>query len=146
METFTAFEYAVASTAEIIKEVRPGQGTTPTPCAEWDVRSLLNHVIGTLWLAEALFTGQAPRILARSRRVMDRAGPDHHHQPVIHAVQDPVHGVARVMHGLRGPVGARELADQVGRGRQLLDLLDPEIVGHVSHALAPSVFHDRIHW
>src|SRR6185437_12144820 len=61
MDTFTAFEYAVASTAEIIKGVRPGQGTAPTPCTEWDVRSLLSHVIGTLWLAEGLFTGQAPR-------------------------------------------------------------------------------------
>jgi uncharacterized protein (TIGR03086 family) len=61
MDTFTAFEYAVASTAEIIKGVRPGQGTAPTPCTKWDVRSLLSHVIGTLWLAEGLFTGQAPR-------------------------------------------------------------------------------------
>jgi uncharacterized protein (TIGR03086 family) len=61
MDTFTAFEYAVASTAEIIKGVRPGQEAAPTPCTEWDVRSLLSHVIGTLWLAEGLFTGQAPR-------------------------------------------------------------------------------------
>src|SRR2546430_5055530 len=60
MVAFTAFEYAVASTAEIIKGVRPGQGTAPTPCTKWDVRSLLSHVIGTLWLAESLFTGQAP--------------------------------------------------------------------------------------
>jgi len=61
METFTAFEYAVTSTAEIIKGVRPGQATAPTPCAEWDVRALLGHVIGTLWLAEGLFTGQQTR-------------------------------------------------------------------------------------
>jgi len=61
METFTAFDYAVASTAEIIKGTGPDQAGLPTPCAEWDVRALLSHVIGTLWLTEALFTGQAPR-------------------------------------------------------------------------------------
>jgi len=61
METFTAFEYAVTSTAEIIKDVRPGQATARTPCTEWDVRTLLGHVIGTLWLTEGLFTGQPPR-------------------------------------------------------------------------------------
>ena len=61
METFTAFEYAVASTAEIIKGTAPDQAGLPTPCSEWDVRALLSHVIGTLWLTEALFTGQAPR-------------------------------------------------------------------------------------
>jgi uncharacterized protein (TIGR03086 family) len=61
METFSAFEYAVASTAEIIKGTGPDQGGLPTPCTEWDVRALLSHVIGTLWLCEALFTGQPPR-------------------------------------------------------------------------------------
>ena len=61
METFTAFEYAVASTAGIIKGTGPDQAGLPTPCSEWDVRALLSHVIGTLWLTEALFTGQAPR-------------------------------------------------------------------------------------
>jgi len=61
METFTAFEYAVGSTAEIIKGIGPGQAAGPTPCTEWDVRALLSHVIGTLWLAECLFTSQAPR-------------------------------------------------------------------------------------
>jgi uncharacterized protein (TIGR03086 family) len=61
METFTAFEYAVASTAEIIKGTASDQADLPTPCSEWDVGALLSHVIGTLWLTEALFTGQAPR-------------------------------------------------------------------------------------
>src|SRR5487761_1317518 len=61
MESFTAFEYAVASTAGVIKGMLPGQADEPTPCSEWDVRALLSHVIGTLWLAEALFTDRAPR-------------------------------------------------------------------------------------
>src|SRR5262245_46388519 len=61
MELFTAFERAVASTAEIVKATPADKLDAPTPCTEWDVRALLNHVIGTLWLAEALFGDQAPR-------------------------------------------------------------------------------------
>ena len=60
MELFAAFEGSVASTAGIVKAA-PSQLDAPTPCAEWDVRALLNHVIGTLWLAEALFSDQPPR-------------------------------------------------------------------------------------
>jgi uncharacterized protein (TIGR03086 family) len=61
MELFPAFEQAITSTANILKEVRADQASAPTPCAEWDVRALLNHVIGTLWLSEALFSDRAPR-------------------------------------------------------------------------------------
>jgi hypothetical protein len=39
MELLTAFEGAVASTAEIVKSAPPGQLDGPTPCAEWDVRA-----------------------------------------------------------------------------------------------------------
>jgi len=61
MELFPAFEHAVASTAEIVKATPASRLGGPTPCAEWDVSALLNHVIGTLWLAEGLFPDQSPR-------------------------------------------------------------------------------------
>jgi uncharacterized protein (TIGR03086 family) len=61
MESYAAFEQAVASTAETVKGVRADRMAAPTPCMEWDVRTLLNHVLGTLWLSEALFTDAAPR-------------------------------------------------------------------------------------
>src|SRR5215469_1342549 len=61
MDLFTAFDHAVASTAEIVKATPAEQLDAPTPCTEWDVHALLNHVIGTLWLAEGLFGDQAPR-------------------------------------------------------------------------------------
>jgi uncharacterized protein (TIGR03086 family) len=61
MDLFPAFERAVASTAEIAKATPGGRLDAPTPCTEWDVRMLLNHVIGTLWLAEALFGDRPPR-------------------------------------------------------------------------------------
>src|SRR6516162_4292466 len=61
MELLTAFEGAVASTAEIVKSTPADAMGAPTPCTEWDVRALLSHVIGTLWLAEGLFSDQPPR-------------------------------------------------------------------------------------
>lgn len=61
MELYEAFDRAVASTAAFVKTVRPDQADAATPCTEWDVRDLLNHTIGTLWLAEALLTDRTPR-------------------------------------------------------------------------------------
>ena len=61
MELFTAFDRAVASTADVVKATAADQMSARTPCTEWDVRALLNHMIGTLWLAEALLANQAPR-------------------------------------------------------------------------------------
>lgn len=61
MESYAAFEQAVMSTAGIVKIVRQDQMTAPTPCSEWDVRALLNHVIGTLWLGHALLGDSEPR-------------------------------------------------------------------------------------
>jgi uncharacterized protein (TIGR03086 family) len=61
MDAYAAFEQAVASTAEVVMGVAADQLAAPTPCAEWDVRALLNHVIGTLWLSDALLTDAAPR-------------------------------------------------------------------------------------
>jgi uncharacterized protein (TIGR03086 family) len=44
---------ALASTARILANVGAGQWTAPTPCAGWDVRALVNHVVsGNLWAAE----------------------------------------------------------------------------------------------
>jgi len=63
MDQFTSFEQAVASTAEIVKGTPASQMGAPTPCTEWDVRALLNHIIGTLWLADGLFTDHEPRYL-----------------------------------------------------------------------------------
>ena len=36
---------AFASTRAVLAQVRPGQLGDPTPCASWDVRAVVNHVI-----------------------------------------------------------------------------------------------------
>jgi uncharacterized protein (TIGR03086 family) len=78
MELLTALEGAFASTAEIVKSTPVGELDAPTPCTEWDVRALLNHVIGTLWLAEGLFSDQQPRypIAPGGLPPVDLAGDD----------------------------------------------------------------------
>jgi len=44
MELFTAFDRAVASTADVVKATPAGQMSAPTPCTQWDVRALLTRV------------------------------------------------------------------------------------------------------
>jgi uncharacterized protein (TIGR03086 family) len=61
MDAYEAFERSVGSSAALVKGLGGGQMDAPTPCTEWDVRALLNHLVGTLWLCEALLGGHAPR-------------------------------------------------------------------------------------
>jgi len=73
---------------------------------------------------------QALGISERGRRIMDRAGPDHHQQTVGAAAQDLAHLPAR-LGDLRLHRAAldREEADQVLRRRQRDDVLDALVVG-----------------
>jgi uncharacterized protein (TIGR03086 family) len=43
---------AAAAASRVADDVRPGQFSEPTPCTEWDVRTLLNHLI--LWTSHSL--------------------------------------------------------------------------------------------
>jgi len=45
-DTVGLIERALGQTAAIIAGVDPGQAALPTPCADWDVRALVRHVIG----------------------------------------------------------------------------------------------------
>jgi uncharacterized protein (TIGR03086 family) len=45
-------ERALASTRSYVAGVKPGQWHDPTPCAEYDVRTLVNHIVsGNYWVA-----------------------------------------------------------------------------------------------
>jgi uncharacterized protein (TIGR03086 family) len=58
----TTMEDACASTGRIIERLQPGQYPSPTPCSEWDVLALLNHIVGTLHLGAALLAGSTPSV------------------------------------------------------------------------------------
>lgn len=46
MDLPALLDESIASTGKIVTGIRPDQLDDSTPCADWDVRALLNHVIG----------------------------------------------------------------------------------------------------
>ncbi len=58
MDPTALLEQAIESTGRIIAGVQPGQLEDATPCTEWNLRALINHVIGGNWMFAALLSGQ----------------------------------------------------------------------------------------
>lgn len=57
METKELFDRSVASWQAVLHGVADDQWAAPTPCAEWDVTALVNHVCGEGLWAVPLFEG-----------------------------------------------------------------------------------------
>jgi uncharacterized protein (TIGR03086 family) len=54
-------ERAFASTRSVLANVTTDHLSDPTPCQSWQVRELINHIIGvSFWFAEATNAGVAP--------------------------------------------------------------------------------------
>jgi uncharacterized protein (TIGR03086 family) len=52
---------AFASTRAILADVKPDQYDDPTPCANWQVRDLINHIVGgSYFFAHSAANGVAP--------------------------------------------------------------------------------------
>jgi uncharacterized protein (TIGR03086 family) len=48
VDPISVLRKAVDQTGRIVAGVKPDQLAAPTPCADWDVRALLNHTIGVV--------------------------------------------------------------------------------------------------
>jgi len=48
---------ALEATAKVVAGIGANDWGAPTPCAEWDVRALLNHIVSGNWWAAALAGG-----------------------------------------------------------------------------------------
>ncbi len=78
---------------------------------------------------------QAPRVLERGLDVVDAAGPDDDHQPVVLTVEHRRDFPAPPHHRLLALVTQRQLAEQRRRGHQLDDPIDPLVANPVSSPL-----------
>ena len=57
----TDLERAFASARSVLAQVTPDQLSNPTPCRSWQVRDLINHLVGNAgWFAVVMNTGVAP--------------------------------------------------------------------------------------
>lgn len=83
------FERAANRAAAVMAAVRPDQLDDPTPCAEWNVQQLIDHMVGaTDYLLAALAGEEPPALSGRSTAEFER-------------------GLASLAEGLRAP-GALE--------------------------------------
>ena len=72
MSVLEDFETAVGAAQKVVDGITPEQLSLPSPCSQWDVRAVLNHLVfGTLMQA-ALVAGQTPP----SDRSADYLGDD----------------------------------------------------------------------
>ena len=59
--TTEALERAFASTKQVLAGVKPDQLDEKTPCESWDVRRLINHIVGgSHWFAASTEAGESP--------------------------------------------------------------------------------------
>jgi uncharacterized protein (TIGR03086 family) len=58
MDAVELHNRTVGDFAGLVNEVRPGQWSAPTPCSDWDVRTLVNHVVGEERWAVPLMAGR----------------------------------------------------------------------------------------
>jgi uncharacterized protein (TIGR03086 family) len=62
---------ASAAVSDLIDRIAVGQWTAPTPCAEWNVRDLVSHLVGLNLVFVAMFEGSP-----MPERRTDRLGAD----------------------------------------------------------------------
>jgi uncharacterized protein (TIGR03086 family) len=81
------FERATARAATVMSEVSPSQLSDATPCTDWNVQQLIDHMVGGTDYVQAALAGEPPR--ARSGRT----------------VEDYRQGLEQLHSGLRAPGG-----------------------------------------
>ncbi|MFW6195267.1 MAG: TIGR03086 family metal-binding protein [Chloroflexota bacterium] len=54
------YDAALGPTKDTLARVRPNQLKDPTPCAEWDVEALVDHILGGAGMLSGILSGGGP--------------------------------------------------------------------------------------
>ena len=58
MDVISALEQSYDQTAKLVAGITPAELDAPSPCAGWDVRATLNHLLGATWMFTLVNQGQ----------------------------------------------------------------------------------------
>lgn len=59
MDLTSALDESYSQTADLVAHLGDGDLAAASPCADWDVRALLNHLFGATWMFTMVKQGQA---------------------------------------------------------------------------------------
>jgi uncharacterized protein (TIGR03086 family) len=59
MDVIAALEQSYDQTAKLVAGLTPAELDAPSPCAGWDVRATLNHLLSATWMFTLVNQGQA---------------------------------------------------------------------------------------
>ena len=111
--------------ARRLRHVGPEDWWRPTPCSEWDVRALVNHVVGANVRYELLLRG-APDKLLEATRTADHLGDN-----ALASFVAAAHGVVASFHedGALERIAHHATGDRTGRELLSMRILDTTIHG-----------------
>jgi uncharacterized protein (TIGR03086 family) len=109
--------------------VLPDDWARPTPCTEWDLRQLVNHVVGSDFRYAALLNGGRGQEFTRRREEETGAAPVVGDSPV----EDWKHAAAVLDAALRAPGAMERVVDYPRGPLRGLDLLENRLVDITIH-------------
>ena len=149
---------AVEGFGQRVRAIGDDQWHLPTPCTDWDVRALVNHLTGENLWAVSLFEGQTIEQVG-DRLDGDVLGDDPaatyrgSEEAAVAAVQEP-DAMERTVQLSRGPTPGRDYAEELlfdftihawdlARAIGADEKLDPELVGFAVDWFGPMEEHYR---
>ncbi|MGH3825316.1 MAG: TIGR03086 family metal-binding protein [Pseudonocardiaceae bacterium] len=101
---------ALTAVGHLITGIRPEQWSGATPCTDWTVRELVNHLVGVNLVFVALLSDQAPPERGADHLGDDPAGVYHDSGVAVQVAFDQPGVLERTYHG---PLGAATGAERL---------------------------------